>query len=104
MPLHSAVEEGNSMPQNSRHTREVKEAPVPPAATEFENELRVYEQNKPKWLTVHASKFVVISREQVAGFFSSYSQAYDAATLKFGLDQQFLIKQVLPQDRIFVIY
>src|SRR4051794_4170975 len=56
------------MPQNSRPTRTVKETPVSSAVTEFGSELRVFEQNKPKWLTEHASKLVVFFHTLVEGF------------------------------------
>jgi hypothetical protein len=71
---------------------------------QFETELSVYERNKSGWLNEHPDSFVVISEQEVAGFFQSYSEAYEAALDRFGVDRLFLIKQVLPQDRVFVVY
>jgi hypothetical protein len=77
---------------------------VPANLEHFATELRVYEKNKPKWLREEANQFVVICADDVAGFFPTFTQAYEAALRRFGVDRLFLIKQVLPQDRIFVVY
>lgn len=85
-------------------TRRTEKKVMSAVQERFDTELRVYERNKPGWLREYADKFVVISAEEFAGFFNTYSQAYEAALERFGVDRLFLIKQVLPQDRVFVVY
>lgn len=75
-----------------------------PVKASFVEELRVYEANKTGWLSSHANDFVVICGEKVAGFFPTYAEAYAAAVSSFGFDRLFLIKQVLTQEQVYVVY
>ena len=70
----------------------------------FHRELRVFEAQKNSWMQAHANSFVVISGDAVAGFFPSFADAYTAAVAQFGLDRQFLIKQVLGEDQVLIVY
>jgi hypothetical protein len=67
-------------------------------------ELAWYETNKKAWLGAHRGKFVLVSDETVAGFFSSYEDALQAGLQTFGVSAEFLIKQVVEQEPVFVIY
>ena len=77
---------------------------VPSCCTDFDRELRVFEAKKESWLREHANDFVVISGSTVAGFYPTYAQAYEVALGKFGLDRLFLIKQVMVEEQVFVVY
>jgi hypothetical protein len=67
-------------------------------------ELSLYESNKSEWLESHSGEFVLISDTTLAGFFPSYERAFEAGLKKFGITKDFLIKQVVEQEPVFVIY
>jgi hypothetical protein len=67
-------------------------------------ELSWYESNKHEWLGSHQGEFVLINEKQVAGFFPSYEKALEAGLRTFGVLNDFLIKQVVEQEPVFVIY
>jgi hypothetical protein len=67
-------------------------------------ELSIYESNKSEWLKSHSGQFVLISDKTQAGFYSSYEEAFEVGLKKFGIKAEFLIKQVLDQEPVFVIY
>jgi hypothetical protein len=67
-------------------------------------ELSLYESHKSEWLKSHSGKFVLISHKTPAGFYSSYEMAFEVGLEKFGINSDFLIKQVVEQEPVFVIY
>lgn len=67
-------------------------------------ELAFYEKHKTGWLASHAGEFVLVCGRQEAGFFPSYETAFEAGLRVFGLSKEFLIKQVLEHEPVFVIY
>ena len=67
-------------------------------------ELSYYESHKDEWVKSHAEKFVLIGDTTVGGFFSSYEEAFESGLKAFGLDREFLIKQVIDHEPVFVIY
>lgn len=67
-------------------------------------ELAWYETNKADWVRTHQGEFVLISDKNVAGFFPSYESAFEAGLTNFGVGTDFLIKQVVEHEPVFVIY
>ncbi len=67
-------------------------------------ELSFYESNKSAWLKSHAGEFVLIGDKRAAGFFSNYEKAFEAGLGTFGISNDFLIKQIVEQEPVFVIY
>jgi len=67
-------------------------------------ELSWYEAHKAEWLTAHQGEFVLIGDKNVEGFFSDYEKALEAGLGKFGINTEFLIKQVIEHEPVFVIY
>jgi len=67
-------------------------------------ELSVYEAKKSEWLKSHSGEFVLISDKTLAGFYPTYQRAFEVGLEKFGIKAEFLIKQVLEQEPVFVIY
>ena len=67
-------------------------------------ELGWYESHKAEWLPAQTGKFALVGGQHLAGFYSTYEQAFEAGLQEFGLDAEFLIKQVADQDPVFVIY
>lgn len=68
------------------------------------SELAFYEAHKAAWLESHAGQFVLVCRDREGGFFPSYEAAFEAGLETFGLGREFLIKQVVENEPVFVIY
>jgi hypothetical protein len=102
-PQHVVVDMRKTMAQNQTSKTGTKGF-VPSCCTDFDPELRVFEAKKESWLREHANEFVVISGSTVAGFYPTYAQAYEDARRKFGFDRLFLIKQVMVEEQVFVVY
>lgn len=69
----------------------------------LEHELRHYETLKSELLRDSEGKYVVIKGNTVAGVFDSFESGYLAGHERFG-DTDFLVKQILSQDPVFVLY
>lgn len=70
----------------------------------FMHELNLYNASKKKWLQNHPNEFVVIAGDQIAGFYADYAAAFQAAIRAFGIEGQFLIKQVCAAEPVYVVY
>jgi hypothetical protein len=70
----------------------------------LEKELLYYESNKSEWLKSHSGEFVLISEQRAAGFFPSYERAFEAGLSTFGISIDFLIRQIVEHEPVFVIY
>jgi len=68
------------------------------------DELSWYESNKSAWLGPHSGEFVLIGGKDTIGFFPSYEKAFEAGLETFGIGTDFLIKQVVEHEPVFVIY
>jgi len=67
-------------------------------------ELSWYESHKTDWLKSHQGQFVLIGGKKAAGFFPNYESAFEAGLEAFGVGTDFLIKQVVEHEPVFVIY
>jgi len=72
--------------------------------TSLAEELSLYDSKKPEWLESHDGQYVVIGHKTVAGFFPTFEKAFEAGLAKFGIGTDFLVKQVVEQEPVFVIY
>jgi hypothetical protein len=77
-------------------------ATAPPARLGVETQL--YEAQKSKWLQTHRDKFVVIKEQSLLGFFDNFHQAYTAGVAEYGMDTDFLVKRVVPQEPVFLVF
>lgn len=75
---------------------------APPARLSVETQL--YEAQKSKWLRTHRDKFVVIKGQGLLGFFDNFHQAYAAGVAEYGMDTDFLVKRVVPQEPVFLVF
>ena len=73
-------------------------------ADPLKKELVFYESKKKEWLSTHPNHFVVIAGERVAGFFPDYESAFKAGIRTFGVNSEFLIKQVCAAVPVYVVY
>ena len=74
-----------------------------PKATLAE-ELSWYEANKPAWLNSNQGKFVLVGKKTTVGFYPTYEAAFEEGLKTFGVGTNFLIKQVVEHEPVFVIY
>lgn len=70
----------------------------------LQRELSFYNTNKSQWLHEHAEEFVIISGEQIGGFFPDFETAYKAGIQAFGVAKPFLIKEVCATEPVYVVY
>jgi hypothetical protein len=70
----------------------------------LEKELRIFEQHRAEWLRSNPGQFVVIFGSRVVGFHLDYESAFKAGLPAAGLGHSFLLKQVWPEDPVYLIY
>jgi len=75
---------------------------TPPTRLSTETEL--YEAHKAEWLKAHRGEFVVVKGSDLLGFFTDFHDAYSAGVEKYGIDNDFLVKRVVPQEPVFVVF
>jgi hypothetical protein len=68
----------------------------------LETEVAYFNEHRSEFLAVAPLKFVLIKGNAHHGFYDSALNAYKVGVASFGL-QPFLIKEVLPQDRVYDI-
>lgn len=67
-------------------------------------ELSFYAEHKAEWLNNHSGKYVVAQDTSVLGFYDSFEIAFKAGVSAFGVQRDFLVKQVLAQEPVYFIY
>lgn len=70
----------------------------------LKRELQLYHEQKKSWLRSHLNQYVVIAGKQIAGFYPDYESAFRAAIREFGIQRQFLIKQICAAEPVYVVY
>lgn len=75
---------------------------APPARLSVETAL--YEANKAEWLREHRNQFVVAKGLDVLGFFTEFHEAYQVGVERYGIDADFLVKRVVSQEPVFVVF
>lgn len=67
-------------------------------------ELELYEANKAEWLQTRRDQFVVIKGTDLLGFFNDFHDGYRAGVEKYGINTDFLVKRVVAQEPVFVVF
>jgi hypothetical protein len=70
----------------------------------LQQELDCYASNKAEWLNAHPGEFALVGKKRAVGFYPTYEAAFEAGLEEFGIGTDFLIKQVVEHDPVFVIY
>jgi hypothetical protein len=47
---------------------------------------------------------VVIKNKDVLGFYPNFQEAYTAGATKYGLDEDFLVKQIVEREPVFFVF
>ena len=72
--------------------------------TRLSVETQLYEAQKSEWLRTHRDQFVVIKEQSLLGFFDNFHQAYSAGVAEYGMNIDFLVKRVVPQEPVFLVF
>ena len=67
-------------------------------------ELDYYSRHKTEWLAHKTGTYVVIKEENPLGFYPNFESAYRAGAAAYGLETDFLVKQVLEHEPVFFAY
>ncbi len=77
---------------------------VPIEETSLSAELQYYASHKAEWLGSHSGEYVVIKGRTRLGFYQTFEAAYRAGAARFGVDTDFLVRKVVEQEPVFVLY
>jgi len=66
-------------------------------------ELDYYRQHMREWATQKAGQYVVIKNTGVLGFYPDFEAAYRAGAGTYGLETDFLVKQILEYEPVFIV-
>jgi hypothetical protein len=67
-------------------------------------ETGLYETHKAEWLKSHRDQFVVVKGTEVLGFFTNFHEAYYTGVENYGINTDFLVKRIVPQEPVFVVF
>ena len=71
---------------------------------QFSAELTVFEQHRKEWAHSHPGKYVAIQDDVIVdGFFTSYADAFKAGLQKFGVQRNFLVKQIWITEPVYFV-
>jgi hypothetical protein len=66
-------------------------------------EIKFYAAHKEEFLRAHSGEYVVIHGTTILGFFGSWEMAFRSGVEAFGLQEDFLVRQVLAREPIYFI-
>ena len=67
-------------------------------------ELEYYAQHKSEWVKQESGKYVVVRDNELLGFFPSFEDAFRAGATTYGLETDFLVKQILENEPVFFVF
>jgi hypothetical protein len=72
--------------------------------TRLATELHVYALHKNEWLKGDPGRYVVIKGDAVLNFYPTFEAAYSAGAGAWGLDTDFLVKQIVEHEPVFFVF
>ena len=66
-------------------------------------ELEYFSQHKGEWLAHNGGQYVVIKDATPLGFYQTFEAAYRAGAGAYGLETDFLVKQILEYEPVFFV-
>jgi len=72
--------------------------------TRLARELEVYALHKNEWLRDHPGRYVVIKGDKVLSFHPTFDAAYHAGASAWGINTDFLVKQIVEQEPVFFVF
>ena len=67
-------------------------------------ELDYYAAHKDEWVSLQSGKYVVIKDRDVLGFYQSFPDAFRAGAVRYGLETDFLVKQIVEREPVFFVF
>jgi hypothetical protein len=67
-------------------------------------ELQVYALHKNEWLKDYPGRYVVIKGDEVLNFYPTFEAAYSAGAGAWGIDTDFLVKQIVEHEPVFFVF
>ena len=67
-------------------------------------ELEYYSQHKAEWLAHKTGLYVVVKDSELLGFYPNFEAAYRAGAATYGLNTDFLVKQILEHEPVFFVF
>lgn len=68
-------------------------------------ELSVFERHRAEWSRSHPGKYVVIQDEVILPeFFEEFAEAFRVGVKRFGVQRNFLVKQVWAVDPVYPVF
>jgi hypothetical protein len=72
--------------------------------TKLARELEVYALHKNEWLKGQPGQYVVIKGDRILNFYPTFDAAYSAGAGAWGLDTDFLVKQIVEHEPVFFVF
>jgi hypothetical protein len=72
--------------------------------TRLARELEVYALHKNEWLNGQPGRYVVIKGGSVLNFYPTFDAAYNAGAIAWGINIDFLVKQIVEQEPVFFVF
>lgn len=66
-------------------------------------ELEYFAQHKAEWISRNTGEYVVIKDSVPLGFYPNFEAAYRAGAATYGLNTDFLVKQILEHEPVFFV-
>ena len=66
-------------------------------------ELEYFSQRKAEWLGCKTGHYVVIKDSTPLGFYQTFEAAYRAGARAYGIETDFLVKQILEYEPVFFV-
>ncbi|HUJ95998.1 MAG TPA: hypothetical protein VLW84_12080 [Terriglobales bacterium] len=67
-------------------------------------ELEYYAHHKAEWLAHKTGLYVVVKDSRVLGFYPNFEAAYRSGAAAYGLNTDFLVKQILEHEPVFFMF
>jgi len=67
-------------------------------------ELEYFSHHKMEWLAGNGGQYVVIKNSTPLGFYQSFEAAYRAGAGAYGIETDFLVKQILEHEPVFFVF
>jgi hypothetical protein len=68
------------------------------------SELDFYALHKDEWLAHHRGQYVVIKENSILDFYKTFEAAYRAGALTWGINTDFLVKQIVEKEPVFFVF
>jgi len=67
-------------------------------------ELEYFNRHKVEWLAHRTGQYAVVKESGLLGFYPSFEAAYRAGADRYGTDTDFLVKQILEYEPVFLVF